>query len=45
MGKNLSKMSLTELWKLFPIYLTEHQSCWKEWYTNEERFLKENRAY
>ena len=40
MGKKLSEMSLTELWKLFPIYLTEHQPCWKEWYAEEESLLK-----
>jgi GrpB-like predicted nucleotidyltransferase (UPF0157 family) len=32
-------MSLEELWQLFPIYLTEHQSCWKEWYKEEEYLL------
>ena len=41
MEKKLSEMSLEELWKLFPIYLTEHQPYWKEWYTDEESFLKE----
>ena len=25
-------MTLEELWKLFPIFLTEHQETWKEWY-------------
>ena len=25
MGKKLSETTLEELWKLFPIYLTEHQ--------------------
>ena len=40
MEKKLSEMSLEELWKLFPIYLTEHQPYWKEWYTDEESFLK-----
>ncbi len=40
MGKKLSEMTLEELWKLFPIYLTEHQSCWKEWYSEEEGLLK-----
>ncbi len=40
MEKKLSEMSLEELWKLFPIYLTEHQPYWKEWYTDEENFLK-----
>ena len=36
MGKRLSEMSLEELWHLFPIFLTEHQACWKEWYAEEE---------
>lgn len=40
MEKKLSEMSLEELWKKFPICLTEHQPCWKEWYTDEENFLK-----
>lgn len=40
MEKKISEMSLEELWKLFPIYLTEHQPYWKEWYTEEENFLK-----
>ena len=40
MGKKLSEMSLEELWHLFPIFLTEHQTCWKEWYSEEEIFLK-----
>lgn len=40
MEKKLSEMSLEELWRLFPIYLTEHQPYWKEWYTEEENFLK-----
>jgi len=33
-------MSLEELWQLFPIFLTEHQDCWKEWYFEEESLLK-----
>lgn len=40
MEKKLSEMSLEELWKIFPIYLTKYQPCWKEWYTDEENFLK-----
>ena len=40
MGKKLSEMTLEELWQLFPIYLSEHQSYWKEWYSEEERLLK-----
>ena len=39
MGKKLSEMSLEELWQLFPIFLTEHQDCWEEWYAEEERSL------
>ena len=33
-------MTLEELWKLFPIVLTEHRACWSEWYAEEEAFLK-----
>lgn len=44
MGKKLSDMSLEQLWKLFPIYLTEHQPYWKDWYSDEESFLK-NRLF
>ena len=40
MGKKLSEMTLEELWQLFPIFLTEHQDCWEEWYLEEERMLK-----
>ena len=40
MGKKLSEMSLEELWRLFPIILTKHQECWKEWYFEEEKLLK-----
>lgn len=40
METKLCEMSLEELWKLFPIYLTEHQSYWKEWYNDEEKFIK-----
>lgn len=41
MAKKLSEMSLEELWTLFPIILKEHQSCWKDWYREEEKFLRE----
>lgn len=40
MRKKLSEMSLEELWKIFPVYLTEHRPYWEEWYTDEENFLK-----
>ena len=39
MDKKLSEMSLEELWKLFPIFLTEHQECWKKWYADEKAVL------
>ena len=38
MSPSLEKMSLEELWQLFPIFLREHQDEWKEWY-EEERLL------
>lgn len=40
MRKKLSEMSLEELWELFPIFLTEHQSVWKDWFEEEESRLK-----
>lgn len=40
MDKKLSEMSLEELWQLFPIFLTKYQTCWKEWYLEEEKNLK-----
>ena len=40
MAKSLSEMSLEELWKLFPIYLTEHQDSWSKWYEEEANTLK-----
>ena len=41
MATKLSEMSLEEVWKLFPIFLTEHQPYWKDWYAEEENFLKD----
>lgn len=41
MSKKLSEMTLEELWTLFPIILREHQSCWKDWYKEEETLLRE----
>ena len=40
MDKKISEMSLEELWRLFPIFLTKHQDCWKNWYAEEEIILK-----
>ncbi|ODM26212.1 GrpB family protein [Acetivibrio mesophilus] len=39
MRKPLSEMTLRELWQLFPIQLTEHKECWKDWYREEKEFL------
>lgn len=39
MRKKLSEMTLKELWQLFPIVLTEHKTCWKEWYEQEAAAL------
>lgn len=39
MGKSLSDMTLEELWKLFPIMLTEYKEEWNLWYTEEEKRL------
>ncbi len=38
MNKKLEKMSLEELWQLFPIFLVEHNEMWGWWY-DEERAL------
>ena len=35
----LLKMSLQDLWQLFPINLTQHNPLWKEWYKEERSFL------
>ena len=39
MNKPLSEMTLEELWELFPIILTEHKSCWQDWYEEEKRTI------
>lgn len=40
MSKPLFEMSLEELWELFPIKLTPHQSYWKDWYQEEKKELE-----
>lgn len=40
MSKRLSEMTLEELWQLFPIFLTEHDPRWAEWYSEEAALLK-----
>lgn len=39
MEKELSDMSLEELWELFPISLVPHSPHWKEYYNEMEAFL------
>ncbi|WP_247925506.1 GrpB family protein [Streptococcus oralis] len=40
MIKKLEEMSLEELCQLFPIFLVEHKSEWKDWYESEKTSLK-----
>ena len=40
MSKELSEMSLEELWRLFPIILTEHDPRWRDWYEEEAARLR-----
>lgn len=40
MGKELSEMSLEELWELFPISLVKHNDKWKIHYDEMAAFLK-----
>lgn len=39
MEKELSEMTLEELWKLFPIILKEHNTDYKKWYEIEKQKL------
>lgn len=38
--KELSEMTLQELWELFPIALVSHDEKWKAQYREEERLLQ-----
>ena len=38
--KELTDLSLEELWQLFPIVLTPHQDCWSDWYNEEAETLQ-----
>lgn len=40
MGKELSEMTLEELWELFPIFLVEHNEKWNEYYREIETSLQ-----
>ena len=39
MGRNLSEMSLEELWELFPIFLVAHDDRWKDSFHEIEKML------
>lgn len=39
MKKQLSQMSIEELWELFPIQLTKHNEDWKHWFGEEKMLL------
>ena len=39
MNKQLEKMSLKELWQLFPIFLVEHNKEWIKWYEEERKTI------
>lgn len=39
MEKELSELSLEELWRLFPIILKEYNSEYKNWYEIEKKYL------
>lgn len=44
MGKELSEMSLEELWELFPIFLVAHDDKWKGFYEKIEALIKDGLA-
>ena len=39
MGKELSEMSMEELWELFPIFLVAHDDHWKDNFNEIEKTL------
>ena len=39
MGKDLSEMTLEELWRLFPIFLVAHDDRWKDGFNEIEKTL------
>jgi Uncharacterized conserved protein len=44
-NKELSEMTLEELWELFPIVLKEYNAEYPNWYENEKEKLVENLGY
>ncbi len=45
MSKKLSEMTLEELWQIFPVFLTEPDSRWAEWYDEEKEILQKILPY
>ena len=41
MEKDLSQMTLEELWQLFPIYLVPYNEKWHDYYIEMENYLKD----
>ena len=41
MGKELSEMTLEELWELFSIFLVQHDDRWDEYYKEIEAEITE----
>ena len=37
MGKELSEMTMEELWELFPIFLVPHDDRWNEYYKDIQK--------
>lgn len=37
----LGRMSLSQLWRLFPIELSEYDERWNEWFSDEKELLEE----
>ena len=40
MKKELSEMTLEELWELFPIFLVQHDEKWSQYYMEIEDLLQ-----
>ena len=45
MGKDLSEMTLEELWELFPIFLVAHDDRWKDSFKEIEETLTRLLSY
>ena len=45
MGKELSEMTLEELWNLFPIFLAQHDNKWEDYYNEIEAVINDLCGY